>query len=269
MPTLHPLLRFSMPGLLLTCSALAASGVDLDVSRVELSAQPGATLTGGVKAINPGSADEAPLTVKAYFSDFVLPQSGPAKFMSPGGSANSIANWIRYTPDTFSLAPKLDQQVKYTIQVPQNAKPGLYWGVLFFHTDDPKKQKLNTEKGVSLDYQVDVGQIIYVQVGSPTLEGKISGLAADFQNGQLNVSATVKNTGSSLIRAVGRAQVRDKGGKVLLTLPVAEGVALPGYSRNFEAQGGGSLPPGQYQVLVALNYARGKFFTGETQLVVK
>lgn len=254
---------------LLSVPAFAATGVDVDISRVELSTQPGGTLNGSVKAINSGQIGEAPLAVNAYFSDFLLPQSGTAKFMSPGSSSNSLASWVRFTPDNFSLAPKVEQQVKYTIQVPPDAKPGLYWGVLFFHSDDKSRAQLNTTKGVTLNYLVDVGQIIYVQVGSPKLEGKMSALAASFEGGRVNVSATVKNTGNSLIRALGRAQVRDKTGKVLLTLPVGESVALPGYSRNFEGQAEGALPPGEYQVLVALNYAKGKFFTGETKLEVK
>ncbi|MBB5234075.1 hypothetical protein [Deinococcus budaensis] len=257
-------LALGMPGV-----AHAASGVSVDVSRVELAAQPGATINHAVTVQNPARSGEAAMVVQPYLRDFVLPPSGQAQFLSPGSSKNSLARWLQFTPAQFTLAPGQKQQVRYTVQVPPGTPPGLYWGVLFFRSDAPYGAGLKGDNGVSINYAIDVGQIIYVQVGTPSLTAQLSGVGASYAAGQLSVSASVKNTGSSLVRAAGRAQVVDSQGKTVATLPIDESVALPGYTRTFSGNAGAALAPGQYQVLIALQYAKGKFFTGQTGLVVK
>ncbi|BDP43209.1 hypothetical protein DAETH_31780 [Deinococcus aetherius] len=254
--------------LLLTPAARAATGVSMDVSRVELSALPGGTVNHAVTVLNPGGASEGAMTVSPSLRDFVLPPQGQAQFLPAGTGKNSLARWLQFTPQEFKLAPGQKQQVRYTVQVPANAAPGLYWGVLFFRSDTPAAPA-SGENSVSLNYTIDVGQIIYVQVGTPTVEARLNALEASYADGQISVGATVKNSGSGLIRAAGRAQVLDGQGRPVALLPIEESVALPGYSRTFSGHAGLALGPGQYQVLVALQYAKGKFFTGQTRLVVK
>lgn len=262
-------LAFLALALLAAPPALAATGVSLDVSRVELSAQSGTSLNQAVTVQNPGVAGEQAMTVSPYLRDFLLPQSGNAQFLTPGTSKNSLAKWLQFPSQPFTLAPGQKQQVRYTVQVPPNTAPGLYWGVLFFKSDAPNATEVKGENAVSLAYSIDVGQIIYVQVGTSAVDARLSGVGAKYEGGQLNVDATVRNMGSGLLRAAGRAQVVDSRGQVVATLPIEESVALPGYTRTFSGNLGLGLGAGQYQVLIALQYAKGKFFTGQTKLVVK
>ena len=83
-------------------------------------------------------------------------------------------------------------------------------------------------------------------------------MQSTYSAGGLNISATVKNAGTALIRAAGRAVVVDASGKTVATVDLGESVALPGYSRSFTGSAEQTLPAGQYQVLIALKYGQGK-----------
>ncbi|MPY66446.1 hypothetical protein F8S09_07015 [Deinococcus sp. SDU3-2] len=250
--------------------ARAATGVSVDVSRVELSAQPGSTVNHAVTVLHPGAANSGPMVVGAALRDFRFPESGEVQFLPAGTARNSLQRWLQVSPQSFQLTPGQRQQVRYTLQVPADAEPGLYWGVLFFSSNSPE-QAAQAQPGniLGVTYTIDVGQIIYLQVGTPRLDAKLVGVQAAYDGGRIAVQATVRNAGTGLVRAAGRAQVVDSAGKAVGFLPIEESVVLPGYSRRFGGGGDLKLAPGQYQVLVALQYAKGKFFTAQTPLVVK
>lgn len=254
----------------LGASALAATGVSLDVSRVELSVQPGQSLNHAVTVQNPGKEGEAVMNIGTYTSDFVLPVNGEAQYLSGGSLKSSLGRWLQVTPASFKLGTGDKQQVRYTITVPAGTAPGLYWGVLFFKSDAPDAAKpAASQNSVTMNYNVDVGQIIYVQVGPPHFDAKLTAVQSTYSADGLNISATVKNAGTTLIRAAGRAVVVDASGKTMATVDLGESVALPGYTRSFTGSAAQTLPAGQYQVLIALKYGQGKLFTGQTTLVVK
>lgn len=258
--------------LALAAQAQAATGVSVDVSRVELSTAAGGSLNHAVTVNNPGKQGDPALAVNAYLSDFNFPLSGDAKFLPAGSTKNSLARWFQFTPPNFTLQAGQDQQVRYTIQVPAGTAAGLYWGVLFFKSETPGEKpgaSAPTNSGVSMKYHVDVGQIIYVQVGTPKLDAQLSELGVSYSSGELIVNATVKNAGTALIRAAGRAVVVDNAGKAVATVPIDESVALPSYSRTFTGKTALDLPPGQYQVVMALQYADNKRFTAQKELVVQ
>jgi hypothetical protein len=253
---------------LFASSASAQSGVDIDVSRIELRASPGASVSSTVNVRHPATIDTAAMKVKPYLRDLALPVSGTQTFPAAGSTPNSLARWIQVSPATFTLNPGKTQPVRYTVSVPAGTAPGLYWGALFF---DAEADRAASKSGTTtINYQVDVGQIIYVQVGEGVFGGRLTGVAARMTGETLDVNATIANDGSTLIRAAGRAQVRDqRSGALIASVPIDESVALPGNRRTFAGQGKLTLPRGQYTVLIAMQYAPGKFFTGQTALEVK
>lgn len=265
-----PTLLLALLGAAALPGARAASGVSLDVSRVELSAQPGGALNHAVTVQNPGKAGEAEMTITPYISDFVLPVSGEAQYLTGGSIKNSLGKWMQVTPTSFKLAAKAQQQVRYTINVPPGTPPGLYWGVLFFKSSSPAEAAAAaSSNSVSMKYNVDVGQIIYVQVGQPRLDAKLTAASASYAADNVSISATVKNSGTALVRAAGRAVVVDAAGKPVAEIDLGESVALPGYTRAFTGRVNQKLPAGKYQVLIALKYGQNRLFTSQTALEVK
>lgn len=263
------LARLALALFTLGTPARAATGVSLDVSRVELSVQPGQSLNHSVTVQNPGKAAEASMTIATYTSDFVLPVSGEAQYLSGGSLKTSLGRWLQVTPGTFRLGPGEKQQVRYTISVPAGAAPGLYWGVLFFKSESPGPAAAPSANSVTMNYKIDVGQIIYVQVGQARMDAKLSAVQASYAPDNVSVSATVKNLGTGLVRAAGRAVVVDSAGQTVAVIELGESVALPGYTRAFTGSAAQKLAAGQYQVLIALKYGQGKLFTSQTALVVK
>lgn len=264
---MRPMLLLSPLLAALCTGALAQTGVEIDSSRIELQVQPGASVNSTVNVRHPGTVSSQPMTVRPYVRDMAVPVRGTQTFPPAGTTPNSLGKWIQVTPSTFSIAPGSTSPVRYTVTVPAGTAPGLYWGTLFFEANAGKaEQKAGS---TAVNYKVDVGQIIYVQVGTGQFGGRLTGLNAQVSGDSVQVDATIANDGTTLIRAAGRAQVRDQGGKVVVTVPIDESVALPGNRRTFAGEEKLNLPKGKYVVLVAMQYAPGKFFTGQTALEVK
>ena len=262
----NTLFRPALLALTLTLGAAQAStGVTIDSPRIVYQMQPGGSVTGIVNVQNPGF-DLDGVRVNVKHNDWLLTLQGDPQFLSPGSHPRSLSNWLNLPNSDFALALNGSRDVRYTIQVPQDAKPGLYWGVLFFNGQG-KASTEKVEKGVKLQFNVNVGHVIYVKVGGVSVEGKITGMKSTLEGGKLTVSSTVRNSGTMYLNLTGRVELRDSSGKVVAQKPVQNGLVLPGYSRVLDSSFE-NLATGKYLALALFEYEPGKFYTGELAVTI-
>ena len=249
--------------------AYAASGVTIDKPKILYTLNAGQSVTGVVNVLNPGYASED-LEVKVEQNDWLLTAQGEARYLSPGSQPKSLTQWLSLPANTFALPGGGGQRdVRYTIQVPSGTQDGLYWGVLFFNSQDKNPAPEVKNATVNLNYKVSVGHVVYVQVGAAKREGRISTMKATLEGGKATVSTTLRNTGNTFLSIGGKVELRDQKGVKVAEASIAQGLVLPGYSRTFDLSFDKVLPAGQYLALAALEYQTGKFYTGETQFTVK
>ena len=247
-------------------AALAQTGVGVSPPRVEIEAQPGDVIQRAVAVDNPG--DRGVLEVTAGFNDFLLGPKGNALYLPPGAHERSLLSWMSVGPLKFDLAPKEAREVAYTIRVPADAKPGSYWGIVFF--DSGPKGQNPAQGGVGVRFRVRVGHVIYVHVGKLERAGEILGFgyqpAMGKQGAQLRVN--FQNTGNAAIRLNGRVEVRDDEGQLVSVGRVEDVVSLPGLTHEVGAALPGNLPPGRYVVLAVLDYGQKDLIAGEGRVTV-
>jgi P pilus assembly chaperone PapD len=124
-----------------TWTSLAQAQLMMVTTRVEEEVAPSSTLTDTIALYN---QSKRPMKLKAYWEDFIYkpPFSGKKEFLPVGASPYSMGQWVRFSPQEFTLQPGEKQEINYSINVPADAKGG-YYGVLFFE-ETPPDQELQT-----------------------------------------------------------------------------------------------------------------------------
>jgi hypothetical protein len=248
--------------------ALAQSGVGVSPPRIQVSAAPGAQLTQTIVIDNPSQVTA--LLVQGSLSDVLLGATGDAVFLEPGSHERSLTKWLSATPLRFTLTPNQNSEVRYTIRVPQNAKPGTYWGLIMFDSD-PANAQGQSQQGIGVRVRARVAHVVYVDVGTVTKSGRITGMRYQPQVGNApnQIRISFQNTGNGLVRMVGKVEVRNLSGQVVAIAEVPESPSFPNATHEIAAVLQKSLPPGRYVLLASLDIGENKLVGGQANIEVK
>jgi len=245
---------------LLSLSAWAQTGVGVSPPRQMLTAEPGATVKGMVVVDHPGS--DAPMKVKVSLSDVIVQPDGNLMYLAPGSIPQSAAKWLTIPEVSFPLMPKESHELRYSLAIPQSAKPGTYWAVIFFESGPLQEA---SEKGIGVKMRVRVGHVVYVNVGEVTQKGNIEGIryqpAAAKTHPQLRVK--FNNTGNGLMRLSGFVELKDSNGKTVAKGTIHNAASLPGYNYEISADLEKAPPSGDYVALIKLDYGGNQVIVGE------
>ncbi|WP_018111421.1 hypothetical protein [Thermus igniterrae] len=260
-------MRKLLPLTLLAGLALAQTGVGVSPPRALYPATPGASLTGSLVVDHPGRSGT--LQVEVVLQDVLLQADGRPLYLDPGSHPRSLTRWLSVTPLVFLLQPQATQEVRYTVQVPKEAQPGTYWGVVFFESA-PAGNRQGGE-GLGIRIKTRVGHVVYVEVGQVTRSGRIQGFRylPQGQEGPAQVRLVFQNTGTGLLRLKGRVEVRDAQGRPVAQGQVPETASLPGATHELPAPLDRVLPPGRYLVLAVLDYGSPSLIAGEGRIEVR
>jgi len=253
-------------GLLLSL-AQAQTGVGVSPPRALFSLAPGGSATQTVVVDHPGR--QGTLRVNALLADVLLKPDGGPLYLEPGSHPRSLARWLSLSPLEFLLPPQGSQEVRYTVQVPPEAKDGTYWGILFFESG-PAQERPGGQ-GVGIRVRTRVGHVVYVDVGRVTRSGRIQGVRYQppVGRGEPELRVVFQNTGNGVLRLKGRVEVRDASGKPVQQAEVPETASLPGATHEIPVPLKDPLPPGRYVVLAVLDYGAASLIAGEARLEVR
>ncbi|EYB69200.1 hypothetical protein DEIPH_ctg011orf0192 [Deinococcus phoenicis] len=243
---LLPLLLTLLP---VTAAAQATVGVD-PVARL-FTATPGQTITQVLNIYNPNAATQK-LRIVAYLTDMNISEVGETEFPPAGTLKESSAAWTTFTPAEIQLGGHETQQVRYTIQVPADAKPGTHWAMLMFEGQDPAAIPGKT----LASFRLRVAHTMYVNVQPVRAEGSITGIFDALPKTETDlyqIAVQYANTGNAATGVQGRVELRDARGDLAATLPLELTVALPGRTVLLKSSWAGPVPKGQYSALVILN----------------
>jgi len=105
---------------LLLSLAQAQTGVGVSPPRSLFSLAPGGSATQTVLVDHPGR--QGTLRVSVLLSDVLLKPDGSPLYLEPGSHPRSLTRWLSLSPLEFLLPPQGTQEVRYTLQVPPEAK---------------------------------------------------------------------------------------------------------------------------------------------------
>ncbi|MEK7585897.1 MAG: hypothetical protein AAB477_01525 [Patescibacteria group bacterium] len=210
-------------------SANLASALSLSPARIEISGNPGESLTKEVTLINENDGTE---TYYSSFANFEASgDTGNPSFVVP---KNDIGTWMN-APSVLTLKPKESKIVNLSINIPKNAEPGGHFGAIFFGNSPS-----DANSGVSIGAKTGILVLLSVSGDVKEAGGLVDFNTIDnkFWYNTLPVSFTYrfKNDGGDRIKPVGKIVMHD-----LFYIPEdkidanpTSGNILPSSTRRFE-----------------------------------
>jgi hypothetical protein len=249
----------------------AAAQISVEVSplRVELTAGAGSTTTQGITVSNAG---KDPIRVRARLTDWELSRDGAPQFESAvENGPYSATGWLRIAPPEQVIDPGKDAVVRFSMTVPPQIEPGGYrTGVLFEFGPaggDP------IARGREVMFKSRIATLIYVNIGQPPVVAELIDLRSRAAGPQLQIVATVKNTGRRSVRTKGSLAVLNEGGQTVREVPVPDVPLLPESEREVmivvvDPDKQSVLAAGDYRVELRLDVGLPALLVGETTLKV-
>ena len=216
----------------------AGQALEIAPPVLNLTADPGETIQTKIALRDISSSS---LFVTSEINDFTANgEDGTPKVLldSSEPSPYSIIDWIEPIPNT-TLKPRQIENMPVTINVPDNAAPGGYYGVIRFTGSAPQPEG----NGASLS--ASIGALVFIRVnGDAKQEMDIveffasnNGKKSSIFNGiPIGFTQRIENKGTVHEQPIGRILVTDMFGKPTVNMNVnLEGRnVLPGSVRRFD-----------------------------------
>ena len=215
---------FALFGLVHSANALTVSPPIL-----EISADPGNTLTGEIKLFNESDRTQ---TFYTSFENFEpSDDTGTPKFV---GAEGGLATWLSAT-GSITLAPKEEILVPYTLSIPFDIEPGGYFAATFFGAQPP----VNSGSQVSIGGRIGVLMLLRVNGDIPEDGGLLEYNTKDskyfYTHPPVAFEYRFSNDGGDRVVPRGDIEIKNAFGKVRDTIDAnaQQGSVLPNSARQF------------------------------------
>lgn len=241
--------------LLLAVYATGYAGVSLQSRELWYTVKPGDKVVGSVVVSN---QDAAPVTLKAYMEDVVFeaPYDGARNFVPAGSTERSCAEWVRLGLQDFIIPGRQQQEVSFTISVPEDAQGG-YYAILFFEADTAP---VDGEKAMGLI--VRSGCSIFVETEDRLLKAGVE----DFSLSNGVIEGELVNEGTSILVTQGSYYLMGKDGIVAGRGDLGKYYLPEGKSAHFKGTLDASLSAGTYTVMVNFGSRQGLAYIKEIDI---
>lgn len=233
----------------------------LDQSKVKLIIPVGRSKAGTIKAY---SQSNDSINLKVYLEDwaYTAEQDGSKEFFPAGSRPFSCAEWIKFYPAEFTLAPYGTATINYVVNVPVNASGG-HFAVMFFETTAQQlsAQDIPGGEGVTsgVGLAIRMGSLFYIEAKDTvkrTVELSNFYVDNEVKNNYLSVGLNLKNTGNTYITANGSFHIMDKEGLIYARNEFNEVYTFPGDTATLNATWKKTIPKGKYSLVITLDLGK-------------
>lgn len=244
---------------------LWAFAIAVDPARINLEAAPGGKITGEIKISN--NATDQKQGFLAYCEDFVFNKEGSKEVRPIGSTLRSAANWVTLAPTEFEVNPNGSKKIKFTINVPPDARGG-YYCLVFFETALPKTQASFT--GAALKGRIGATLSLTVK-GTADPKGVITKITTTRpdEDKPLYTTISFENQGNVVLWGKGVLQISDASGTVYSKTDFENFNTLPGDVMERTFDWSGKLDAGKYSASVTIDYGTPNPTFSETSFEVK
>ncbi len=239
---------------MLTLSFSEAAIIQVDPPKVFLKVPAGRSGSGKLTVRNPS---EEAIKIKIYAQDWKYNDlhDGTKVFFPLGTLPLSCANWISFSLSEIEIPADGQQDVYYTVKVPQDAAGGHY-AVLFFESMVAKPVPAGK---VTLGLIVRLGAIFYVETaGNSTRTAEISNfsLKKPEKSKPLEIGLDLKNTGNTDIIAKGTLHLINKKGVIFVRSTLNKSYTLPEETARMTGSWKEPLPKGIYDAILTIDIGK-------------
>ncbi|MCM8816619.1 MAG: DUF916 domain-containing protein [Candidatus Omnitrophica bacterium] len=241
-------------------------------ARQTVNIDPGSKETLMVKFFNESST---PISGNIKAVDFIVEDKEGSPILLEGEEENlsnrfSAASWVKLPFEKASIAPAEVLRVPFTIQIPDDARPGGRYVALFFETTGtiPPSQSEYSKEGVQATSSRIVS-LIYIRVNGPIKEAafiKKFFAPAFVEFGPIPIELEITNQGDYHIRPKGQVRLYDFFGNLIDETILEEKNIFPETTREYkDIKIGPNFLLGKYRLSLELAYGeQGKALTAST-----
>lgn len=246
---------------LLLSSSYVWARISVSPMKFELTIPQGGTRIFFVQVTNVG---DKPSRVRIYQGDWDEDLYNRDRYFSPGALERSGANWIRFSPEGFSLGPQETEEVRVEVSVPKDdTLYGSYWSLLFVEEESIPTKAEGGQAGVNTVMRYGIKLFVTLQ-GTEMTDGAITNmkiLTAE-ENG-LFFEITFENRGNAVLHPTGYLEVRDEEGDTIRELNIDRFTILPEHSETSKVLTQKPEQIGQYTALAVLQFGADYLVAGE------
>jgi hypothetical protein len=236
----------------------------------EHAASAGGTYEGEIIVQNKGEKIQE---VKIYQTDYLFFCNGENSYGEPGKAARSNALWINPHPKRFMVAPKQQETVRYTVNVPdRNGMTGTYWSMIMVEPitpDSPEsgmKKKREPSIGVRQVFRYGIQIATHIQdTGVRML--KFLDVRLLTEEGKKILRVDVENVGERYLRPLLSVELYTKKGVCVGRFDGGQLRTYPGTSVRFKVDLG-SPAPETYKALVVADCGGDDIFGSTYNIII-
>jgi hypothetical protein len=191
-------------------------------------ASPGQKIVGSVQVTN---SSEESCDCRFYTQDMVALVDGKYEYLEGGTLPRSASSWIKFHQDTIAIPSKVQGEVSYTLQVPQNnSLSGTYWTMIL--VEPHGKIKLPSQDGrfgIGTVYRTAI--YLIVEIGDTGKYDVTLGMPEIKDN---HFSVQVDNSGSRYVRLQPNLDLYDTKGKKIKEVKALPRLVFPGGAATFD-----------------------------------
>ncbi|WGV26384.1 fimbrial biogenesis chaperone [Halotia branconii] len=173
-----------------------ALNVGVTPSRFELEINSKNTRSQSIRLLNLSSK---PVEIKAFVRSWVMSQDNKLQDVAP--TAESLDQWIVFTPSRFIIPARGAQTIRFAIRPKTQPKPGEHRAVLYLQEVSPKNQ---VDPKTKMRVISQIGVVIYGYVGDVKRTGVLNSVAVDTKKKTQNAVFDVSNQGNAYVRLNGQ-----------------------------------------------------------------
>lgn len=213
---------------------------------------PGESTEGIIKFIN--ASDEI-LTFSVSTSDFAVTDNmGTPNFnlQTQMFKKFQASSWIKVNPPIFTLNSHQQQELKYSFQVPKDARPGGHYAAVLYSPASSGSPKTGTS------VQTKIGTLFYINVkGLINEQSVVTNFSVNKlqEYGPVKILTTIKNLGDLHIRPSGTIAVSNMLGKKEYQT-ISEYNIFPESSRDYENSFGQKFMFGRFKATLLAYYGK-------------
>ncbi len=218
-----------------------------DKTKVELSTKPGETLIENITVYN---TTKETLNLRVYWQDFIYlpPYDGKKDFLPLGTTPYSVGDAVTFSPKELTLPPNGNAKVSVSIQIPEEAKNGGYYGVLFYEKMEPSNMQ-----GTNVKIVTRLGTLFFIETNWKNKNAAVQNIKATsdgLEGAFINKGNTFLTLKGSFYVLNDEGMVEDRGetNKIYLT-PDAEGA--------FKFKFSDTLSTGRYTAILTFDLKDG------------
>jgi hypothetical protein len=229
----------------------AANSFGPDRPNYSYTVNPGGQVDDALVVTNRGTT---PLDLAVYAADGYTTRTGQFDLTAAGAPQNGVGDWVHAGQDHLTVEPGKTVQVPFTVNVPDDARPGDHLGGIVTSLTQADAAGVDVDRRLALRIRLRVSGTLEPRLSVEHLKLDFAGRANPVDKGDAVLRYTIHNTGNTVLAARQRATVSGPFGrwKVSAARSADSPELLPGETWTVSVPIHGVTPAGRLTARVTL-----------------